>query len=63
MDNGYFIVSWIHETPIRNSVMSQADVIDPEVRRARPEELIGEEVEFRWKGRQNCTGKVTAHGK
>ncbi len=64
MDNDYFLVTWVKETPIRFSVMGRADINSQEARKLTCAALLGQEVSFKWnKANSDCVGKILDSGK
>ena len=61
MDNEYFLVKWIHETPVRCSVMSRIDIYEEKERQRSVAELVKSDTKFRWK-KKICSGLILSAG-
>lgn len=61
MDSQFFVVKWVHEVPIRFSIMARNDIVDPETRQQDPKLLVTKEIGFKWKTK-TCDGVVIAAG-
>jgi hypothetical protein len=61
MENDYILVKWIHETPVRCSIMQPSDISEDSARRRPAPSLIDTEVGFKWK-KKVCRGLVIASG-
>jgi hypothetical protein len=64
MENDYFLVIWTKEQPVRFSVMSRLDITDDTARNISCQELLDQEVKFKWnKKNLSCVGKILDSGR